>query len=29
MAMITCGESFNHIIQQSKKDSHKIVTDGM
>jgi protein-S-isoprenylcysteine O-methyltransferase len=29
MAMITCGESFNHIIQQSKKDSHKIVTNGI
>lgn len=28
-AMITCGESFNHIIQHSKKDTHKLVTSGI
>ena len=28
-AMITCGESFNHIIQHSKKDTHRLVTWGM
>mmetsp|Transcript_4292 Transcript_4292/g.6284 ORF Transcript_4292/g.6284 Transcript_4292/m.6284 type:complete len:269 (+) Transcript_4292:65-871(+) len=29
LAMKTCGESFNHIIQHSKKDNHKLVTDGI
>lgn len=28
-AMKTCGESFNHFIQTSKKDNHKLVTDGI
>mmetsp|Transcript_16245 Transcript_16245/g.19837 ORF Transcript_16245/g.19837 Transcript_16245/m.19837 type:complete len:275 (+) Transcript_16245:96-920(+) len=29
MAMVTCGESFNHIIQHSKKETHKLVTNGI
>ena len=29
LAMITCGESFNHIIQKSKKDNHALVTFGI
>ena len=28
-AMITCGESFNHLIQTAKKDNHVLVTDGV
>ena len=28
-AMITCGESFNHIIQRVKKDNHKLITSGI
>ena len=28
-AMVTCGESFNHYIQQDKKDNHVLVTHGM
>ncbi|KAG7354412.1 isoprenylcysteine carboxyl methyltransferase [Nitzschia inconspicua] len=28
-AMKTCGESFNHFIQTSKKDNHKLVTNGI
>ena len=29
LAMITCGESFNHLIQQTKKDNHVLITHGM
>ena len=29
LAMITCGESFNHIIQNFKKKNHVLVTSGM
>ena len=29
LAMITCGESFNHLIQQTKKDNHSLITHGM
>jgi len=29
LAMKTCGESFNHVIQQSKKDSHVLITHGI
>jgi protein-S-isoprenylcysteine O-methyltransferase len=29
IAMRTCGESFNHIIQHSKKDTHILVTSGI
>lgn len=29
LAMITCGESFNHIIQNYKKQNHVLVTSGM
>lgn len=29
LAMITCGESFNHIIQQTKKKNHVLVTNGV
>jgi len=29
LAMITCGESFNHIIQHSKKKSHVLVQTGI
>lgn len=29
LAMITCAESFNHYIQCSKKQSHKLVTHGV
>jgi protein-S-isoprenylcysteine O-methyltransferase len=29
LAMVTCGESFNHMIQRSKKDNHKLITHGM
>uniref|UniRef100_A0A7S1VFV4 Protein-S-isoprenylcysteine O-methyltransferase n=1 Tax=Grammatophora oceanica TaxID=210454 RepID=A0A7S1VFV4_9STRA len=28
-AMITCGESFNHLIQKSKKDNHVLITTGI
>ncbi len=28
-AMITCGESFNHLIQTCKKENHILVTDGV
>lgn len=28
-AMVTCGESFNHLIQTSKKDNHVLVTHGV
>lgn len=28
-AMITCGESFNHLIQTSKKENHVLVTHGI
>jgi len=28
-AMITCAESFNHLIQHTKKQSHKLVTHGV
>mmetsp|Transcript_11390 Transcript_11390/g.16577 ORF Transcript_11390/g.16577 Transcript_11390/m.16577 type:complete len:278 (+) Transcript_11390:127-960(+) len=29
LAMITCGESFNHIIQNFKKKNHVLVTSGI
>jgi len=29
LAMITCAESFNHLIQHTKKQSHKLVTHGI
>lgn len=29
LAMITCGESFNHLIQQTKKDNHSLITHGI
>lgn len=29
LAMITCGESFNHIVQHSKKNNHVLVTNGI
>lgn len=29
LAMVTCGESFNHYIQRDKKDNHELVTKGM
>ncbi len=29
LAMVTCGESFNHYIQRDKKDNHELVTNGM
>ena len=29
LAMITCGRSFNHIVQQTKKDDHRLVTNGV
>eukprot|EP00563_Minutocellus_polymorphus_P001338 CAMPEP_0181032100 /NCGR_PEP_ID=MMETSP1070-20121207/6568_1 /TAXON_ID=265543 /ORGANISM="Minutocellus polymorphus, Strain NH13" /LENGTH=335 /DNA_ID=CAMNT_0023109487 /DNA_START=152 /DNA_END=1159 /DNA_ORIENTATION=+ len=29
LAMITCGESFNHLIQQTKKDNHVLITHGI
>lgn len=28
-AMVQCGESFNHIVQQQKKSSHFLVTHGV
>ena len=29
LAMITCGESFNHIIQRTKEDTHVLITRGV
>lgn len=29
LAMATCGESFNHLIQVTKKENHVLVTHGM
>mmetsp|Transcript_12081 Transcript_12081/g.15246 ORF Transcript_12081/g.15246 Transcript_12081/m.15246 type:complete len:208 (-) Transcript_12081:56-679(-) len=29
LAMKTCGESFNHLIQQNKKNNHILVTEGI
>ncbi|ODV86072.1 hypothetical protein CANARDRAFT_28110 [[Candida] arabinofermentans NRRL YB-2248] len=29
MAMVTAGESFSHIIAQSKKNNHKLITHGI
>jgi protein-S-isoprenylcysteine O-methyltransferase len=29
LAMITCGESFNHLIQTQKKDNHVLITHGI
>jgi Isoprenylcysteine carboxyl methyltransferase (ICMT) family len=29
LAMATCGASFNHVIQTTKKDSHVLITHGM
>ena len=29
LAMVTCGESFNHLIQTEKKDNHILVTRGI
>jgi len=29
LAMITCGESFNHLIQTSKKDNHILIKHGI
>lgn len=29
LAMVTCGQSFNHVIQLAKKDSHQLVTQGI
>uniref|UniRef100_A0A7R9W1N7 Protein-S-isoprenylcysteine O-methyltransferase n=1 Tax=Pseudictyota dubia TaxID=2749911 RepID=A0A7R9W1N7_9STRA len=29
LAMVTCGESFNHVIQLAKKDNHKLVNHGI
>ncbi|SPO01137.1 related to farnesyl cysteine carboxyl-methyltransferase [Cephalotrichum gorgonifer] len=29
VAMVQCGESFNHIVQSRKKDSHFLVTSGV
>ncbi len=29
LAMITCGESFNHLIQPNKKENHVLITHGM
>jgi protein-S-isoprenylcysteine O-methyltransferase len=29
LAMITCGESFNHLIQTSKKENHVLMTHGI
>ena len=28
-AMITCGESFNHLIQTAKKENHTLITHGI
>jgi len=29
LAMVTCGESFNHLIQTEKKENHILVTHGI
>ena len=29
LAMVTAGESFNHLIQTKKKDNHVLITNGM
>ena len=29
LAMVTAGESFNHLIQTSKKDNHVLITHGI
>lgn len=29
LAMVTCGESFNHYIQRDKKENHVLVTHGI
>lgn len=29
LGMVTCGESFNHMIQKSKKNNHLLVTSGI
>lgn len=29
LAMVTCGESFNHLIQTHKKDNHVLITHGI
>mmetsp|Transcript_12193 Transcript_12193/g.35718 ORF Transcript_12193/g.35718 Transcript_12193/m.35718 type:complete len:242 (-) Transcript_12193:534-1259(-) len=29
LAMVTCGQSFNHLIQIAKKSNHDLVTQGM
>lgn len=29
LGMVTCGESFNHMIQKSKKNNHVLVTGGI
>jgi protein-S-isoprenylcysteine O-methyltransferase len=29
VAISTCGESFNHLIQTAKKDNHVLITHGM
>lgn len=29
LAMMTCGESFNHLIQTSRKENHVLVTHGV
>mmetsp|Transcript_5856 Transcript_5856/g.11075 ORF Transcript_5856/g.11075 Transcript_5856/m.11075 type:complete len:124 (+) Transcript_5856:730-1101(+) len=29
LAMITCGESFNHIVQHSKKNNHVLIQNGI
>eukprot|EP00986_Skeletonema_menzelii_P003708 scaffold1185_cov143-Skeletonema_menzelii.AAC.2 len=29
LAMVTCGESFNHYIQRDKKNNHELVTKGI
>jgi protein-S-isoprenylcysteine O-methyltransferase len=29
VAICTCGESFNHLIQTSKKDNHVLIKHGV
>ncbi|XBW36580.1 hypothetical protein QEN19_002155 [Hanseniaspora menglaensis] len=29
LAMITCGKSFNHIVQSTKKGDHQLITSGI
>jgi protein-S-isoprenylcysteine O-methyltransferase Ste14 len=29
VAIATCGESFNHLIQTSKRENHVLITHGM